>query len=133
LQPESVVVEREVAQVEGRRELAVIALPIDDCAVGGDIHLLGESLPDTSLVDDLDPWVPDAAERKTSHPLGRRRQSLVPPLQHHEDIGGEALVGAVNLRHVEQKKGALDGQQLIIRARPCPRELLRAGEGHANQ
>ena len=64
-------VEREVAEIESRGELAVVALPIDDYAVGGDIHLLGEGFPDAPLVDDLDPWFPDAFERKAPHSFGR--------------------------------------------------------------
>ena len=117
LELEAVAVEREVAEIESRGKLAVIALAVGHGAVGRHIDLFRKGLPDASLVDDLDPRVPDALQRKTPHPFGRRSESLVPPLQHHEDIGGEALVGAVDLRNIEQKKGALHSQRLAVNTR----------------
>ena len=117
LELEAVAVEREVAEIESRGKLAVIALAVGHGAVGRHIDLFRKGLPDAPLVDDLDPWFPDAFERKAPHSLGRRRQALVPPLQHHEDIGGEALVGAVDLRHIEQKEGAADSQRLAFHTR----------------
>ena len=50
-------------------------------------------------------------------PLNLGRESLIPPLQHHEHIGGEALVRAIDLRHVEQKQGAFESQRLAIESR----------------
>jgi hypothetical protein len=65
-----VVVEGKVPEVEGRGELAIVALSIHDSTVRSDVDRLGKGLPDAALIDDLDPWVPDAAGREAAHALG---------------------------------------------------------------
>lgn len=124
LQSETVLVKWKVVEVEPRSEVPVIPLPVGHRAVRLHVHDVVKGLDHAALVDELDLRVPDAVERQSAHAVALHDESFIAPLQHQKDVSGEALLGPVDLRYVEENERPRQSQRLLAGPRARSRELL---------